>query len=192
MECIPKLINNIAFGCDPSVRAKAGLETRAIIINKSDIDLAALTTSGASITNISLVSGATAYSIDWIKQLGSATSAFAANDSGLDTFTHGFACRVFGQGAKDAETISQLSRGEFLVIAEGKWKGENNTEAFRVFGLENGLRMTEGAYSTLENDGSFVFTLSSMEGFGETYPYQVWKEGAYSVLKAKFDNLMVD
>lgn len=192
MECTPKLIDNIVYNCSPAERAKAGLETKAVIINRSDLDLTALTTSGASVTNISLASGATGYSIDWIKNLGSATSAYAANDSGVDTFTQGFSCRVFGQGANDAEIINQLGKGEFVVVIETKWKGTSNADAFKVFGLENGLRMSEGNYSTLENDGSYIFTLSSVEGFGETYPYQVWKEGAYSVLKAKFDNLMVD
>lgn len=192
MDCISKLTANISYDCAPAERAKAGLETKAVIINRADLDLTALTTSGASVTNISLASGATGYSIGWIKQLGSGSSAFAANDSGLDTYTHGFACRVFGQGADDAERIYELGTGEFVAVVETKWKGTSNAEAFKVFGLENGLKMSEGSYSTLENDGSFVFTLSSVEGFGETYPYQVWKEGAYSVLKAKFDNLMVD
>lgn len=192
MECISKLTANITYNCSQAERAKAGLETKAVIINRADLDLTALTTSGASVTNISLVAGATGYSIDWIKQLGSGTSAFAANDSGIDTHTQGFACRVFGQGADDAERIKELGNGEFVVIVETKWKGTNNSEAFKVFGLENGLRMSEGSYSTLENDGSYVFTLSSTEGFGETYPYQVWKEGTYAVLKAKFNNLMVD
>lgn len=192
MECISKLTASITYDCSPAERAKAGLETKAVIINRADLDLTALTTSGASVTNISLASGSTGYSIGWIKQLGSSTSSFTANDSGVDTYAHGFACRVFGQGSDDAERIKELGTGEFVVLVESKWKGTQNAEAFKVFGLENGLRMSEGSYSTLENDGSFVFTLSSVEGYGETYPYQVWKEGNYAAMKAKFDNLMVD
>lgn len=192
MDCIQKLTANISYDCSPAGKAKAGLETKAVIINKNDLDLTAVTTSGASITNISLMSGTTGYSIDWIKQLGSSTSEFAANDSGVDSFSHGFACRVFGQGAADAERIRELGLGEYVVVVESKYKGADNAEAFKIFGLENGLKMSEGSYTSLENDGSFLFTLSSVEGFGESYPYQVWKEGDYATLKAKFNNLMVD
>ena len=192
MDCISKLTANISYDCSPAGRAKAGLETKAILINRADLDLTALTTSGASITNVSLTSGSTGFTIDWIKQLGSATSAFAANDAGVDTFNQAFACRVFGQGAGDAERIKELGAGEFVVVVETKWKGTSNAEAFKVFGLENGLKMSEGTYTTLENDGSFLFTLSSVEGYGETYPWQVWHEGTYANMKAKFDKKMVD
>jgi len=188
MDCISKLTANIAYDCSPAGRAKAGLETTAVLINRKDLDLTAITTSGASVTNLSLVSGSTGYSIDWIKQLGSATSAFAANDTGVDSFNQGFACRVFGQGAFDAERIKELGSGEFVVVVETKWKGTANAEAFKVYGLENGLKMSEGSQSTLENDGSYIFTLSSVEGYGETYPWQVWKEGNYATMKTKFTN----
>lgn len=192
MECISKLTANISYDCSPAERAKAGLETKAVIINRSDLDLTAVTTSGGSVTNISLISGATGFSIDWIKQLGSSTSSYKANDSGVDTYSHGFACRVFGQGSDDAERIKELGSGEFVVVVETRWKGTSNASAFKIFGLENGLRKSEGAFSSLENDGAYTFTLSSVEGYEESYPYQVWKEGNYAAMKAKFDNLMVD
>lgn len=192
MECISKLTADIDYDCSPAGRAKAGLETKAIIINRRDIDLTALTTSGASVTNISLISGATGFSISWIKQLGSSTTTFAANDSGVDSFNQGFACRVFGQGTSDAERIKELASGEFVIVTETKWKGQANIEAFKVYGLENGLRKSEGSASSLESDGSYSFILSSTENFGETYPFQVWSEGSYATMKTKFDNKMVD
>jgi len=189
MDCISKLTANISYDCTPAGRAKAGLETKAVLINKSDIDLTALTSSGATVTNLSLVSGSTGFKIDWAKQLGNTASEFAANDSGVDTFTHSFACRVFGQSAADAERVRELSAGEFVVVVESKWKGANNASAFKVFGIENGLKMSEGSFTSLENDGSFLFTLSSVEGFGETYPFQVYSETSYTATKAKFDGL---
>jgi hypothetical protein len=33
--------------------------------------------------------------------------------------------------------------------------------------------MSEGSFTSNENDGSFLFTLASLEGFGERYPYQM-------------------
>lgn len=191
MSCLNKLTASIAHDCTPQGRAKAGLETKAVIINKEDIDVTALTVSGAAVTNLSLVSGATGYSIDWVKQLGSATAEFAANDSGIDTFTHGFACRIFGTDVAAAERARELKDGEFVIVVETKYKGTNNGAAFKVFGLESGLKMSESNYTSLENDGALLFTLSSVEGFGESYPFQVWSEGNYTANKSKFDALMV-
>lgn len=187
-DAIQKLTANITYDCSPSGRAKAGLETTAVLINRKDIDLTALTQSGATVTNLSLVSGATGYSIGWIKNLANTASEFTANDSGLDSFTQSFACRVFGQSAADVERINELKSGEFVAVVETKYKGASNEAAYKVFGLENGLKMNEGTFTSLENDGSFLFTIGSQEGFGETYVYQIWNEGSYASNKAKFDS----
>lgn len=192
MSCINKITANISYDCSAAGRAKAGLESKAVIINKGDIDLTALTVSGASITNLSLASGSTGYSIEWVKQLANTASEFAANDSGVDTFTHSFVGRIFGQNAEDAERAKELKDGEFVMVVETKFKGTDNASAYKVFGLENGLRMSEASFTSLENDGAFLFTLSSVEGYGESYPYQVWSEGDYAVNKAKFDALFAE
>lgn len=192
MSCINKLTANISYDCSPQLKAKAGLETKAVFINKSDIDLTALTESGATVSNISLVSGATGFSVEWVKQLSNTASEFASNDSGADSFTHSFAGRVFGQSAADFERIRELKDGEFVIIVETKYKGALNADAYKVFGLESGLKMSEGTFTSLENDGAFLFTLSSAEGFGESYPAKVWKETSYATTKAKFDALLAE
>ena len=186
-DCINKLTASISYDCSPSGRARAGLETSAVLINKSDLDLTALTQNGATITNLSLKTGATGFKIDWIKQLGNTSYEFVPNESGVDTYSHSFACRVFGQGADDAERIKELGSGEFLVVVETKYKGASNLDAFKVFGVENGLKMSEGTGSSSENDGSFLFTLASVEGYGESYPWQVLLETSYVATKTKFD-----
>jgi len=188
-DCINKLTSNISYDCSPSGRARAGIETTAVLVNKSDIDLTALTSTGATVTNLTLKNGASGYKIDWIKQLGNTASEFTPNDSGVDTFSHSFACRVFGQTADDSERIKELSGGEFVVVVESKFKGTANADAFKVFGVENGLRMSEGSFTSLENDGSFLFTLASQEGYGESYPWQVLLETSYTATKTKFDAL---
>lgn len=189
MSCINKLTANISYDCSSENRAKSGLETKAVIINAVDIDKTALTQSGSTVTNLSLLSGTTGFSISWIRQLGSTGSEVVLNDSGLDSFSHSFACRVFGQSAEDAERIKELLEGEFVLVVETKFKGTSNADAYKIFGLENGLKMAEGSFTSLENDGSFVFTLKSQEGFGESYPYKIFLETNYSTTKAKFDAL---
>lgn len=186
-DCLNKLTANISYDCSPAGRARAGIETKAVLINKSDLDLTALTQDGITITNLSLKTGASGFKLEWIKNLGNSASEFTANDSGVDTFSHSFACRVFGQSAEDGERIKELSSGEFVVVVESKFKGVANASAFKVFGVENGLRMAEGSFSSLDNDGSFLFTLASQEGYGETYPWQVLLEDTYVATKTKFD-----
>lgn len=189
MSCINKLTGNIAYDCSSANRAKSGLETKAVLINVADLDKTAITESGATVTNLSLVSGSTGYSISWIKQLGSTASEVVLNDSGVDSFSHSFACRVFGQSAEDAERVKELLESEFVVVVESKFKGTDNADAYKIFGLENGLKMAEGSFTSLENDGSFIFTLKSQEGFGESYPYKIYLETDYATTKAKFDAL---
>lgn len=190
MSCINKLTANISYDCTSANRAKGGLETKAVLINTADIDLTALTMSGSTVTNLTLKSGATGHEIGWIKQLGNTASEFSVND-GLDTFSHSFACRVFGQGAADAERIKELAEGEFVVVCETKYKGTASVDAYKVFGIENGMKMSEGSFTSLENDGSFLFTLSSVENFGESYPYRIFLETSHTASKTKFDNLFL-
>lgn len=187
-NCIEKLTHNISYDCTTAHRAKGGLETKAVILNRADLDFTSITQSAATVTNLSLKAGSTGYEIGWVKQLGNTASEFSVND-GLDTFNHSFACRVFGQAATDAEIIKQLSTGEFVLVVETKFKGTNNADSFKVFGLENGLKMSDGKFTSLENDGSFLFTLSSVENFGESYPWLVYLETNYTTTKAKVDNL---
>jgi hypothetical protein len=143
-------------------------------------------------TNISLFSGATGYSVETIKQLHNSGAAYAANDAGADKYNHSYVGRIWGQGVADAERAKELKDGEFVVIVQTLW-GAGTNEAFKVFGLEGGLRMTEATFTSIENDGALLFTLSSDETFGgESYPYQIWNEGNYASTKAKFDNLLAE
>ena len=186
---INRLTGNIVYDCSPTGRAKAGLETKAVFLNRADIDLTSLTQSGATVTNLNLVSGATGYSITWIKQLATAGAEFAANDSGMDVFMHKFGARVHGSTAQDLERIAELKSAEIVVIVETKFKAAGNVAAYKIFGLEQSLRMTSGTYSSADADGAFVFEISSTEGFGESYPCLLYNEGSYLATKSKVDAL---
>jgi hypothetical protein len=92
MGCINKLTAAVSYDCtNVANRAKSGLEAKAVLINKSDIDLTTLTQS-ATVTSMLLTSGKTGFD-SWIKQLGTTGAEFSVND-GFDTFQQSFACRV--------------------------------------------------------------------------------------------------
>ena len=190
IDCIEKIIGNIGYDCSREGRAKAGLETRAVILNKSDLDLTAVTSSGSVVTNITLESGATGYYCDWILKQGNNTAAFVAGENTAPIFNHSFLARIHGTGAQDAERARELGNGEFEIVTQTKWKGTDNVEAYKVFGFDSGMKMSELTYSANENDGSMLFTLSSVEnGGGETYPFMIYNEGSYAANKARFDAL---
>jgi hypothetical protein len=48
--------------------------------------------------------------------------------------------------------------------------------------------MSEGSFTSNENDGSFLFTLASLEGL-VNYPYQIY--AGYSAATIKFNNNFV-
>jgi hypothetical protein len=57
MGCINKLTAAVSYDCtNVANRAKSGLEAKAVLINKSDIDLTTLTQSGATVTSMLLTS----------------------------------------------------------------------------------------------------------------------------------------
>jgi hypothetical protein len=94
MGCINKLTAAVSYDCtNVANRAKSGLEAKAVLINKSDIDLTTLTQSGATVTSMLLTSGKTGFDVSWIK-LGTTGAEFSVND-GFDNFQQSFACRVW-------------------------------------------------------------------------------------------------
>lgn len=188
-SCSYRVSKSIAFDCDPQKQPKTGLEEKAILVNRKDIDIATLTQSGGTITNLSLISGATAVSLEWIKQLSTASSEFAANETGLDGFIHKFAGRVHNSDAHSAEFLNELKMAEVVMVVETKFKGGDNREAFKIYGLEQGLRMTAMTHSSAENGGGATFEISSQDGYSESFPWLVWDEGSYASNKTKFESL---
>jgi hypothetical protein len=57
-----------------------------------------------------------------------------------------------------------------VVVVETKYKGLVTVILIK-FWFRKWFKMSEGSFTSNENDGSF--TLASLEGFGERYPYQM-------------------
>lgn len=187
-DCASKLTANILFDCADT--PKKGIDGgTAVLINWDDIDWTATTKSGAIITDLVLKSGTAGFKLDWYKDLASANSAFAPNTEDVDGFTHSFLGRISTTTALHAERANELKGGRFVVVYESKYKGTLSAEAFKVRGIEAGLKLSEMTENTLENSGSILFTLATEEGDVEKYPYSVFYETSYAVSKATFDAL---
>ncbi|WP_418513707.1 hypothetical protein [Corallibacter sp.] len=186
MACNDKLTNSILFSCsDLPIKGLAG--GKAVIINYEDINRTNSTVSGATITD--LVTTADGLAIEWYKELASTSISFAANTEDIDGFTHSFLGRIPTTTAENAERANELKNGLFVVVVETKYKGTDNEDAFKVYGWENGLRLSEMTQSTNENSGSMLFTLATQEGSVEQYPYHIFLEDSYSASKATFETL---
>ena len=188
MDCTEKLTDNILYDCTDI--ASKGLDGgKAVLINIDDLDRTATVSDGATITNLALKSGTTGYSAEWFKDLGSVNSAYAPSTEDIDGFTHNFLCRIATSSADNAERARELAQGRFIVVVETRYKGTSNTEAFKVMGFVNGLRLSEMTWNTMENSGSQVYTATTEDGYYEPYPYNVYLNTDYDTTKADFDSL---
>lgn len=186
MSCNKLLTDNLINDC--SVDPILGL-TRGVAINYSDIDWSATTVDGATITNLSLLSGKKGYEITWLKRMGSNNNNLVASPTEREGFTHAFACQLAGYSAENAERINELKNGKFLIVAESNFGGVDNADKFKVFGFTSGLYLTEAVHNSNENSGAITYILSTMDGDLEKYIYQVLLETDYETTKADFEAL---
>lgn len=188
MACNKKITADILFDCADA--PKKGLDGgKAVIINYDDIDFTASTVSGATITDLVTKSGTAGLEIQWYKELASTATAFTANSEDVDGYAHSFLGRLSTSSALNAERANELKQGRFIVVVETSYKGAANAEAFKVYGFDSGLELSEMSGNSNENSGSLLFTLSTREGTVERYPYSIFLETSYAVSKASFDSL---
>lgn len=152
------------FSCsNPAVK---GFERRGIIINREDIDFAAVTMSSTKknvLTAMPLKTGKKGYLIE---QKGA--TPFSGTTSSAEVGTYGTAVNnnvaiaILNNDSDVADKVGDsLLNGEFVVILELKDKGANRGSAFRVYGFHNGL-----ALSAFEHDpygdtaGGGLYTLT--------------------------------
>lgn len=187
-NCADELTADMIFDC--ADKPKRNLDGgKAVVINWDDIDRAGSTVAGATISDLVLAAGKTGFSAEWFKDLASVNSAFAPNTEDVDGFLHNFLCRIAVPSADNAERARELSQGRFIVVVETKYKGASDAEAFKVLGWDQGLKLSEMTYNTLENSGSIPYTVATEEGDTESYPYNIFLETDYATSKATFDAL---
>jgi hypothetical protein len=135
-----------------------------------------------------LKAGTSGFNLEWYKELASTASAFTANAEDVDGFSHSFLGRLAQTTAENAARAEELKIGRFVVVVETSYKGEDQEDAFKVYGLDSGLELSEASQSSNENSGSLLFTLATREGTVERYPYMIVLDTDYDTTKADFDN----
>lgn len=137
---IAKAISDISCS-NPSVK---GLERRAIIINREDIDFTSVTfdtTKKNVLTALALKSGKSGFEV-----VQKGPNPFTGTNQSANVGAYGTGVNrnlVIALLNNDQETsedvIDSMLNGEFVAVVEYKDKGAGRASAFRVLGLHNGL-----------------------------------------------------
>lgn len=124
-----------------------GIEANGVIINKKDINTLTWDSTKTVVTNIALSNKGYAIHVPTNSPFSGTTTTMEAGTH-RNSFTHNVGFIILDNGPEVvANVIKPLSNGEFVVIYENKFKGENKDSAFQIVGLDQGLKA-----STLEND----------------------------------------
>lgn len=188
MACDRVVTDALLFDC--ADRPKKGISNaRAVIVNFDDIDRAASTEAGATVTSLVLKTGAIGYPVQWYKDLASASGEFVPNAEDLEGFKHSWLARLANSSAANAERAVELAGGKFIMVYETKYKGTDSLDAFKIAGWEEGLELEAMRNATNEQSGSTPYTLATEADAYETYPYNVLLETDYATTLAEFDAL---
>ena len=186
MACNKKITADIAYDClDAPLKGLDG--SKAVLINYDDVDFSASTMADGAVSALVLKAGTIGYDISWYKELGSVTSSYAANAEDVDGFSHSFIARLSNSSTANSLAANELKNGRFLVVVETSYKGVAQAEAFKVYGFDSGMELSEMTQSSNENSGSILFTLATREGTVERFPFGVYFDTDYATTKAEFD-----
>ena len=192
-DCYKYISKDVGADCNALIQQ--GVEQKAIIINRSDIDMANVTydlANPAKITALPLFSTKKGYAV-----VVPGATPFNGVGSELqvgtyvNTFNNTVPVMVFDNGPEVSnQIINPLANGEFVVVVENRHKGALGAAAFQVYGLKQGLRATAGSNDKYaeETNGGWMITLTESRAPDSA----LFLGGAsYSAVKALFDSLLV-
>lgn len=155
MACISKLANAITYDCDTGA---TGLVS-ALIINKADIASYSVAEDTMTVSNVTLVPGATAYKIDTVKRSLVLSTALKVNDGAPNANTHSASIIFTGRaGSAWRQVMKSFTNGSFVIIT----KPTSGTPP-RIYGLYYGLSTTAIDNNSHENGNWATFTLETPE-----------------------------
>lgn len=183
--CFGILASNIDEDCDN--QRVIGYEDTAIIVNRSDIDWAALAYNAGNkriVESFSLLTGKTPFVI-YNPRL--ADASFNGTQTVLNADTRHYTKTLLfyykGIGGEAAmKVVEPLAKGEYVVILQRK--DHIGDGSFQIFGLQNGIYATEQVQD--ETTGYWLMTMAIDEPFAETDLFKT----DYATTKAMFDALV--
>lgn len=173
MACVSKLASAIAYDCDAGA---TGL-TSAIIINKADIASFTVDYRTMSVSDVTLVSGATPYKIDTVKRSLVLSSALKVNEGAPNAYSHSATMVYSGKlDTPGRSAMSAFSNGSFVIIA----KAPTIASPF-VYGLYYGMSATAAEQNSHDNGAWFTYTFET--------PENVIGEDSLAIAAGEYDTL---
>tara|TARA_R110002012_G_scaffold69403_4_gene179663 strand:- start:749 stop:1336 length:588 start_codon:yes stop_codon:yes gene_type:complete len=193
MACTGLIDADILFDCEDA--SIAGLEVDTIIVNRADVDTTSITYDASNkllMTNFQLKAGKSGFLIKGVKQVNSTNHELVIKETGTDKVKHIFNGLILTPSAANKLQLQNMKDGgDFVLIVEKKWKGASDEDAFEVYGIDSGLKLTASNYNSNENDGAITFSLTSEDGYEEPkYPCNLL-ETDYDTTKTAFGNKFV-
>ena len=171
-----------------------GIEQDLVLINEKDLPLAGITFDETNpnelITALELAAGKVGFLVEGLKQIMNYNNSFETPDDAESGVIHTIAGIRVQQNTVEAQKfVNDLINGaRVYAVIEMKWKGTDNANAFRFFGIKYALELKEMADASNENDAVKVLTLGTPNGFREPFvPHQLL-DTDYDTTKTAFDN----
>lgn len=155
MACISRLASAITYDCDTGA---VGLES-ALIINKADIASFTVDSRSASVSDITLVSGAKSFKIDTVKRSLVLSTALKVNEGAPNAYSHSATMVYTGQlDTSGRNAMSAFSNGSFVIIAKVP-----GIASPYVYGLYYGMKTTAVEQNSHENGNWVTYTFETPE-----------------------------
>lgn len=164
-KCDYKIARGVSANCEaPSVQ---GARNTGYIINSEDIDTDNIEyaegSEGTVVESLPLKAGAQAYEI-YVPGNTPFTGTQTAMVEGTyrNKFEKTVSIAILDNGPEVSQKlITKLANGSFVVILENKYQGADKKNTFEIYGLEQGLKMSEGTAEKYndESEGGWLVSL---------------------------------
>lgn len=140
----------------------SGIEERAFIFNKADIDVLSTDPDNSNIiNNITLKSGATGYGI-----VNARNNPFTGTNTAVEvgdyrnTFTRTVSLFVPMDGAAAIrDIIDPLANGRFVIVMKNQFVNANGDNEYMIFGQDRGLKISSLTQTKYENNDYWLVEL---------------------------------
>ena len=165
---------------DCNTKFVKGIEQQIRLINRCDIldFIEDVSAGNHCITDLNLRPATTGYAVTGLsnKQLFTAGYSINVNDDGPDDFAHTINIRTWNLTKASLAFLRELGKGADLVAVVLDKTDAANLDAYKIYGLENGLKISDLTFVSNENQGATLITLASREPDFESNPPYVWNE----------------
>lgn len=185
MPCTDNIFKNIVSNC--TTTPIGGLEVKAWVMDRADVTVTPDATVPNLITDITLASGAQAWTIEGVKNLlNSGHDAVIAEDRPT-RYQHFFSFQAYEVAAEAMQNIDQMD--DIVVVVERKNKGVDGDGSFVILGMENGLWKTTDTLRDNDIDGVRNLEFQSMEATPERFGRINFLTTDYEATKAALEAL---